>query len=73
MHLFINSSLMIDKCLSLAYIDIAKLGEHMPDLMGLIIGLLCVAGLYFLGRHSDALSNGNVGSDDIDPNKNKND
>ncbi len=36
----------------------------MPDPIGLIIGLLSIAALFFMWQHLDVLSDGNVGGDD---------
>ena len=33
----------------------------MPDVIGMIIGTLSIAGMLLLYRHSDVLSDGNVG------------
>ena len=35
----------------------------MPDLPGMIVGMLSILALYFIYRHCDDLSDGNVGGD----------
>lgn len=35
----------------------------MPDFPGFIVGVACIAALWFMYRHADALSDGNVGGE----------